>query len=212
MQEWITLRGQSSITTVNQTEANWMDVSAFPDIVAWLEVHEVSSGGGGSVQLTYQTAPSKDAALFVPAAGAIVVANGTTITSMLKASAVTPMSRWLRWQLSVTGTPTSAWDAVFRIFISAMAAPGCRQIPVPTSMPATAVQTIALGQTYAGVAPLAGGTTAPCSCSGSPAAPPSPTVAASTPSMPLQQTEFHRVPAQSGVVQNLVLQPPVIPR
>lgn len=119
MQPWTTVRGQSSIGTINQTENCWLDLSAFQDIVAWLECKEVSVGGGTNVQLAYQTSPTKDDSLFTSIVAAFNVATGVTTTLMLNGTASTPISRWLRWQLTVTGSPSSAWDATFRVFIAA---------------------------------------------------------------------------------------------
>jgi hypothetical protein len=121
MQPWVTIRGQSTVTTINQSADCWLDLSAFQDIVAWLDCKEVSvSGSGASVQIAYQTSPTKDDSLFVPIVSAFTVTAGVSTTIMLKdGSVTTPLCRWLRWQLTVTPTPTSAWDATFRIFIAA---------------------------------------------------------------------------------------------
>jgi hypothetical protein len=119
MQPWQTIRGNSTITAINQTESWWLDLTPYQDIVAWLEVKEVSVGGGTNVQMAYQTAPTKDDTLFQAVVAAFNVATGVTTTVMLKDSATVSVSRWLRWQLTVTGGPSSTWDAVFRIFIAA---------------------------------------------------------------------------------------------
>jgi hypothetical protein len=117
---------------MTQADAMWFDMSAFQDVVAWLDVKEVNAGGGtAAIQLAYQTAPIKDESLFVAVTTAISpLATGLTVTRMLKNFTTNPPTRWLRWQLTVTGTPTSAWDATFRIIASANSPP-CRQMMMP---------------------------------------------------------------------------------
>jgi hypothetical protein len=119
MQPWRALRGNLAITSITQTESCWLDLSPYQDIVAWLEVKEVSAGGGTNVQMAYQTSPTKDDSLFQAVVAAFNMGTGVTTTVMLKDSATVTLSRWLRWQLTVTGTPSSTWDATFRIFIAA---------------------------------------------------------------------------------------------
>jgi hypothetical protein len=121
MQPWITIRGQSStIPSITQSENCWLDLTAFQDIVAWLDCKEVAAGTGGTnVQMAYQTSPTKDDSLFVPVTAAFNVATGVTTTVMLKDVVTNPLCRWLRWQLTVTGTPTTPWDTTFRVFIAA---------------------------------------------------------------------------------------------
>jgi hypothetical protein len=120
MQPWTTIRGQSTVTTINQTENCWLDLSPYQDIVAWLDCKEVSAGTGGTnVQIAYQTAPTKDDSLFVSVVAAANIATGVATTIMLKDVVANPLGRWLRWQLTVTGSPSTAWDATFRVFIAA---------------------------------------------------------------------------------------------
>ena len=119
---WTTLRGQSTVTTIAQSESQWLDLRGFEDFAAWLEVKEVTLSGATHVTLTYQASPTKDDVLFTGVATAInldTVVGSVVITPVLKANATVPLSRWLRYQLGVTGTPTAAWDASFRIWIAA---------------------------------------------------------------------------------------------
>jgi hypothetical protein len=120
MQPWVTIRGQSTgVTAVTQSENCWLDLTPFQDVVAWLECKEVT-GGSGTVQMAYQTGPTKDESLFTPIVAAFNVATGVTTTTMLKDGTVTtPLCRWLRWQLAISGSPGAVWDATFRIFIAA---------------------------------------------------------------------------------------------
>jgi hypothetical protein len=46
------------------------------------------------------------------------VATGVTTTVMLKDPSNNPISKLLRWQLTVTGSPSSAWESQFRLFLA----------------------------------------------------------------------------------------------
>jgi hypothetical protein len=127
LQDFVTIRGQSSVTSVTQGESAWLDLSGFQDLTIWLDVKEFSVGGGTAVTMTYQTAPTREESLFVGMlATTVTMANGVTISPVLAATATTAVARLVRWKLSVTGTPTSAWDATFRVWIAANA-PGQRR-------------------------------------------------------------------------------------
>jgi hypothetical protein len=116
-QPWITVRGGSSISSITQSENAWLDLSPYQDLVAWLQVSELTNGSG-TVSMAFQTAPTKDDSLFVAVTAAATVATGVAITTMLKDTTTNPLSRWLRWQLTVSGA-SSAWDATFRLLLSA---------------------------------------------------------------------------------------------
>jgi hypothetical protein len=118
-QPWITIRGQTTVTTITQSERCWLDLTPYQDLTAFLECKEVSAGGGTNVQIAYQSAPTKDEPLFLPIVAAFNLVTGATPTVMLKDLVSTPISRWFRWQLTVTGSPSSAWDATFRLWLSA---------------------------------------------------------------------------------------------
>jgi hypothetical protein len=121
LQKWITIRGQSTVASIIQSESGYLDLMGFQDIIAYLEVREFNLGTGGTnVTLSYQTAPTKDEALFATMTAAVInLATGVTITKMLKETTTVPLSRWLRWKLAITGAPTVSWDANFRISIAA---------------------------------------------------------------------------------------------
>lgn len=121
LQGWITLRGQASagVTSVIQSELAWADLAIYRDVVAWLEVREVSADAGVTVQVMYQTAPAKDEALFSTMA-TVAMATGITMTQMLAVTATTPLARYMRWKVGpATPTTTNPWDATFRIILAA---------------------------------------------------------------------------------------------
>jgi len=131
LQDWTTIRGASSppVLSVTQTQAWWMDLSAYQDIVTWLDVREVTgpTGGATGLYLDIQTAPTRDDAFFLsmvssatPFGIAIAALATPTVNKLTKELAATPLSRWLRWQINTGGTtPTATWDVTFRVFLAA---------------------------------------------------------------------------------------------
>jgi hypothetical protein len=113
LQEWITIRG--SVTTVTQGEDGWLDLTAYQDLVFWVDCREVT---GTTPAIAFQTAPTKDDSLFtnVIASANLVAASTPAVTKALLASATVPVARYLRWQ--ITG-PAGTWDATFRVLIAA---------------------------------------------------------------------------------------------
>ena len=119
LQDWVTIRGASSVATVIQSEDCWLDLTSFQDVVAWLDVKNVTTSGA-SILLAYQSAATKDESLFLAITSALSVAGtGLTVTPMIKDLTSTPLARWLRWRLSISGSPTATWDVTFRIFVAA---------------------------------------------------------------------------------------------
>ncbi|HEY3819497.1 MAG TPA: hypothetical protein VGL81_20145 [Polyangiaceae bacterium] len=124
LQDWVTIRGATTITQVIQNEANWLSLEMFQDAIFWLQVTELTLGGG-SLGLNYETAPIKDESLFqampTPASAPSVAITTATLTPNLlavkAASATLPISRWVRWRL-VPASATSTWDVTFRILVS----------------------------------------------------------------------------------------------
>ena len=131
-QDWLTLRGSTSAAaSVTQTESAWLDLSAYQDVVAWLDVREVTPPtSGGTLYLDLQSGPAKDEAYFTSlvnqpgtsTTGIALAANtGSPTTQRLlhDAGAYTPLSRWMRWVVSTNGVnPTQQWDVTFRILLA----------------------------------------------------------------------------------------------
>jgi hypothetical protein len=120
VQDWLTLSGFNA-STITQPENSWLDLIGYQDAVAWL--HVVSQGlNGFTGQMTYQTSPVAEDALFADMANLnLVTSNNVTggifITPMLKDAMPTgapPLARWFRWQLSQLATGFS-----FRLIVSA---------------------------------------------------------------------------------------------
>ena len=119
MQDWITIRGSSN-TPVTQGEIGWLDMSAYQDINFWVDVREFS--GSTTPTLYFQTSPNKEDLLFAAPAGAMASLTLTLTPSnpyrVLLATASVPIARYVRWQLI---GPNSAWDATFRVLVTANA-------------------------------------------------------------------------------------------
>lgn len=108
----------SAADSVAQSELLWLDVDDYRDAIFWLECKSVVLGGAGAVVLAYQTSPTKDESLF--SSMSIFPLGATSSPFIIKVLEAqdpsVPLSKWLRWRLSVSGTPSSAWGATFRIF------------------------------------------------------------------------------------------------
>jgi hypothetical protein len=113
LQDWTTIRGGSTVTTITQGEAGWLDLTAYQDLVFWLDVREAS----GTPSITFQTSPTKDESLFTQMVTSTALSASSTpvVVKALLSGASNPVARYVRWQLN--GTPT--WDATFRVLVAA---------------------------------------------------------------------------------------------
>lgn len=119
MQELGLFRGpQGSIATLTQPATDWVDLTGYTDVVAYLDAKQTDNGGGTSVQLAYQTSGVMDEGMFQTVATATGLGNTVSVTVMLKDALTVPLGRWLRWQLTTTGVPTTGpWHCCFRILL-----------------------------------------------------------------------------------------------
>lgn len=119
LQDWVTIRGASSVTTITQGENGWVGTAAYEDIVFWLDVRELTLGSATSVTVNYETAPLKDDVLFTNMMSGVAlttVPTTPTVTKVLLSQNPTcPLARWVRWKLTVQGSPSASWDLTFRI-------------------------------------------------------------------------------------------------
>jgi hypothetical protein len=122
LQEWTTIRGASSGSglTIVQSERDWLDLSPFQDLFAWVDVREVT---GANVNLFFDTSPTEDENFFVSMTGATSVTGGVlaaatnpVIAKLPMLTATVPLSRYLRWRLTST---TGTWDVTMRIVVAA---------------------------------------------------------------------------------------------
>ena len=119
LQDWTTVGGAAG-STVIQGEKDWLDMSPFQDIVAWIDVRDATLTNTPFIKL--ETAPSKDESLFMfmgSGAGiAMVGAPTPTVVQYLMGSATVPVAECLRWKI-IGGAVT--WQATFRILVAANA-------------------------------------------------------------------------------------------
>jgi hypothetical protein len=117
LQDWTTIRSDSTTTLVTQSEPDWLDLLEYRDIVLWLEVAQRNVGGGTDLLMRYETAPSKDEVLFALLVPAFRISVSTTphIEKILESqNPSVPLCRWLRWSIQGVA-PTGMWGATFRI-------------------------------------------------------------------------------------------------
>jgi hypothetical protein len=126
LQDWLTVRSASG-TAITQGEANWLDLSEFLDVVVFMETKNFAVSSGGALYMAYQTSPTKDETLFQQmvdistSTSTTAIAVGVQTTVLLRDTALCPLARWFRWQLtppSNAGGITS-FEATFRIWLSA---------------------------------------------------------------------------------------------
>ena len=125
-QDWTTLRLTGATNTVTQSEPLWLDVEDYRDAVFWLECKQLSVGGAVGVVCSYETSPSKDEVLFRPMSlFPLAVTSSPFIIRVLEAQGPSvPLSKWIRWRLSLSGTPTAEWGATLRLHCSLNASQG----------------------------------------------------------------------------------------
>jgi hypothetical protein len=124
-QDWTTLRLNAEQLSLTQSEADWVNMELFQDMVFWLEVRDAVLGGGDLMLLMYETAPAKDENLFTLMFDAPIVVTSSTpqITKVLRTQPTScPPAKWVRWRLwNAVTPPTSEWGATFRVHCSANA-------------------------------------------------------------------------------------------
>jgi hypothetical protein len=120
LQDWTTIRGASTVATLTQPETDWLDLTAYQDVITWLEIKELTPTATNIPTVAYQTSPTKDDSLFFNMTAPVVAAIGVTTTVMLKdamPAGYPPCAKWFRWRIAVSGSV--AWDLTFRIWIAA---------------------------------------------------------------------------------------------
>jgi hypothetical protein len=125
LQNWITPRGNasSSVMSIAQGDAGWVDVDDAVDATFWIDCRNVTNPTGGNVTLNLETSPNKDEVSFMPVVAPIpLTASTTAITARTLLTPTTvPLSRWLRWRLSVGAGSAGQWDATIRLAMTTSA-------------------------------------------------------------------------------------------
>ncbi len=123
LQDWTTIVG-SGTTSIVQSLAEWTDLAKLADVMFWLEVRSVTNPGSGNVELSYETSPTREGALFRALATSNVVVGTEPIVTKIRLAdrPAVPLARWVRWKLR--GTDSGAWSVTFRLFAGGGAAAG----------------------------------------------------------------------------------------
>jgi hypothetical protein len=122
LQDWVTVRGVTAITQIIQNEANYAALDQFQDVVVWLQVPEVTTGGG-TITMNLETAPLKDESLFTAMTNCNIAVSSGSLTPTIKSNILAasgnnvPLSRWVRWRITSSGA--GSWDMTFRILLCA---------------------------------------------------------------------------------------------
>ena len=115
LQDWITVQGFApTVSAITQAADSWLDMGDYEDIVLYAD----ATGVTGTVLFAVQTAPSRQETSFVNMfnAGGGTPA-GVHALPLLGPYAGVPVSRFLRWQVTTTGT--GLWGATFRLLLAA---------------------------------------------------------------------------------------------
>jgi hypothetical protein len=116
LQDWNTIRGAASVATIVQNEDGWLDLTPYQDVLFWVDCKAVT---GTTVQIQFQTSPTKDDSLFtaIVSAQTFVTSGPQVYQSVLSKTTGVPLARYLRWV--ITSAATGTWDATFRVSIAA---------------------------------------------------------------------------------------------
>jgi hypothetical protein len=128
LQDWVTIRGASTVTSIVQNENNYLTLDAYQDAFFWLQVSELTNGSTATVMLNIETSPLKDETLFYPTQGLALTTTymsppkiiGVTLYGIQSGTSITtpPIARFVRWHITQTGN-AATWDVTFRILVSA---------------------------------------------------------------------------------------------
>ncbi len=128
LQDWTTIRVQSSSQTVTQNETQWLGFNSFQDMVFWVDTREATIPSGGTIVLSLETAPSKDEVLFQQMAPinlvqgsyspGLYIPSGNLPKVILSQGPSVPLATWVRWRAWLSGA-TALWDLTFRVLLTA---------------------------------------------------------------------------------------------
>jgi hypothetical protein len=116
LQDWITVNGTSTVTSITQVETAYLDAEPYQDVMVFVDVRQFT---GTAPTINVETAPIKDESLF----SAMFSENVSVLGNVLLVWKITlsskpsvPVARWVRWRCSATAG--AAWSITFRILVS----------------------------------------------------------------------------------------------
>jgi hypothetical protein len=133
LQDFVTVSGLASSPgiTLTQGSGSWLDLSAYEDVVFFVDVKNCSINlNPTELLICLQTAPAMEDASFltmyneVTFAG-VLAAFGVTPIPLVAVASPIPLANYVRWQIPLAQYDTSGpFTATFRIWVSAYAI-GC---------------------------------------------------------------------------------------
>ena len=96
LQDFTTIRSTSTFT---QSATAWLDIGDYEDLTFYLDVKEFTGSS-----LTYQTSPTRQDGSFQSLIPAFGLAVGLRVDVISANVAPVPPARYVRWQLTGTGT------------------------------------------------------------------------------------------------------------
>ncbi len=123
MQEYTSVSGDPTVPSVVQGEDFWLNTGPYQDAIFWIDVKSVITNGAATLNLSVETAPSKDDSAFLPCVPGFSISAATAPVvklALMSSGAATspPISNWIRWKLSPGSGGTAPRIVTFRIWVS----------------------------------------------------------------------------------------------
>jgi len=115
LQDWVSVANATSLPTVAQGAAGYLDVSEYQDLVFFLSAPQLPN----PIQLLYQTSPTAKDSDFVTMLSLVAPAG---VNSLQQANAIlgsysyVPPAKYVRWACFGTGGPS--YQCTFRIWVA----------------------------------------------------------------------------------------------
>jgi hypothetical protein len=114
LQDWITVRGSSTVTSIVQNEQSYLDAAPYQDVMVYVDIRSFT---GTLPTLSIETAPIKDGSLFTAMLSEFSPSSTLVVWKItLSANPAVPVARWVRWRLSATAG--AVWDMTFRVVVA----------------------------------------------------------------------------------------------
>lgn len=115
MQDWVTVRGNTSATSFVQNESAWLRLDGFRDLTAWVHATHMSPTSIATVNL--DTSPTDDPSLFQTLLSFEIGSGGVYVATSRANQVTVPLANVLRWSV-VRKTSSSDWAVTFRVIVS----------------------------------------------------------------------------------------------
>jgi hypothetical protein len=113
LQDWTTLTGNSSVTSVKQSDEGWLELVGARDLLFYVDVAEATAAVGPIVYV--ESSPTPDDELFSELTHVTTSSTGVQMAAALARNApLQPLCKFVRWSVGVT-TP-GTWSLTFRAY------------------------------------------------------------------------------------------------